>query len=121
MGNLYCSETEVFIENSGKDNEGRYSNGGNEPYETYCETTGKLYKACVKAHGRCTGKMYVDRKNGKTVQTGWVFVKKAAQGRRDLPGLIETWVSVWVVPPKKVVSFEGEVLPTFSNKKGSVR
>lgn len=114
MSNLYANEDTVFIDGKHNDEDAkRYRTPEGGVYETYCATTGDLYRACVKTHGRCIGKMYV----GEGVQAGWIFLKRNPEGK----GCIETWVEVYVSPPVKSVQWSDPVFPTFSNKKGSVR
>jgi hypothetical protein len=62
-----------------------------EPYETSAETTGELYRACLKEYGRCVSSMYVDTKE-KTLRVGWVF-----EGRDKYEDTEETYLrQVWV-------------------------
>ena len=57
----------------------------------------RLFLDLQRDHGRCTGKMYRDQKNGSPVQVGWVFEKRECYS--DTRGLrpqdfflCETWV-----------------------------
>jgi hypothetical protein len=101
---LWCCET--FIQADSSDpNSKRFCLGESEPYETRFTTTGELYRACVKALGRCIGKVYIDP---NAQQVGWIFLKKAP----DNNGCIETWVSVFTKQPKKVSWTKAEY-PTF--------
>jgi glucan-binding YG repeat protein len=74
---------------------------GNNEYESDCETTGELFKHLRREHGRCTGKMYIDTKQGETKQTGWVFEKRehywGAQRGQEKGYIKQTWVSVYRV------------------------
>lgn len=107
MGNLYCQETMVGVENAGKDNEKRSGYGSGEPYETRFSTTGDLYRACVRQFGRCLGAMYVGDAQPRKI--GWAFVRKNPQDNT----LQETWVEVFVVPPTRTVSYSNPEYPTF--------
>ena len=108
---LWVQESQVHITKDKTGQEVMYSLGTNEPYETFTDNLGRLYKACIQDAGRCTGKMYID-KDGKSQQVGWIFLKRNPEG----PGLIERWVEVWLKPPQRRVSWELGVHPTFSRK-----
>lgn len=61
------------------------------------ENTKTIFKMLQKDHGRCTGKMFVDGKDGSTKHIGWVFEKRECYSDRN--GLrqddffrCETWV-----------------------------
>ncbi len=87
---------------------------GEDPLtETVHETTGDLFRALAgkdkarpwEALGRCTGKVYIDRKDGTTAQVGWVFearnpepTSRADEAVEDT-GLREAWVTVHSKPP----------------------
>jgi hypothetical protein len=118
---LYCEENYVYIQDQGTDKEKRYHSGDAEPYQTRYSTTGQLYRACVREHGRCTGKMYQDLKDGKTIQVGWVFLKKAApeRGEPNPTGLQETWVTVYRTPPEKMITWTPPEYPTFKREKAN--
>jgi hypothetical protein len=54
-------------------------------------SVGDIYRASVREHGRCTGKVYV----GDGVHVGWVFVKRDEY--EDAPRetfLHETWITL---------------------------
>lgn len=71
--------------------------------DTWIETSGELYRLSLREHGRCIGRVYVDRNvpnpNGEgTVQVtdaiGWVFQKRRPY--EDAPRktyLHETWIT----------------------------
>lgn len=83
--------------------------GEGEPYETaytFAEK-GRLYKDLVREYGRCTGKMYRDRRSGPPQVVGWVFVKrmKYEDARTDRPSdyyLREVWVEVMARDEEKI-------------------
>jgi hypothetical protein len=54
------------------------------------KTEGDIYRWCLKEHGRCIGKVYVD--NGTPV--GWVYVKTDHYEDTREPYLLETWVTL---------------------------
>jgi hypothetical protein len=109
MNELYVSEDYICI-----DGEKRFSGGGiDAPYLTRYTTTGELYRACVRQHGRCVSKEYIDIA-GKAVQVGWVFYRKAvSKDRYDM----EVWITVFKTPPTKRTVYEGAEYPTFRSKK----
>lgn len=84
---------------------------GEDPLtETRHETTGDLFRSLAgrdqrypwEALGRCTGRVYVDRK-GEAIQVGWVFVARNPEpvnrGDTQPTGLREAWVTVHEAPP----------------------
>lgn len=64
----------LFIEISAVNATKRYRMYDNIFEESICDNKKDLYKALLKEYGRCTGKMFIDDKNGNPVQIGWVFV-----------------------------------------------
>lgn len=112
---LYCEENIVYVENHNTEQERRFHGEGDEPYLTRYSTIVQLYRACVKEHGRCVSKEYVDIE-GKSVQVGWVFFKRAtSKDQYD----VETWVTVYTQPPTKRVVWEGAKYPTFKKEKNN--
>jgi hypothetical protein len=63
---------------------------------------GKLFRLLTKEHGRCTGKVYIDRKDGATIHIGWVFQKRAQYTDSRETYLQETWATFATVTPRKV-------------------
>jgi hypothetical protein len=57
------------------------------------KTVGDIYRFCVREHGRCTGKVYVDTKTGP-MAIGWVFVKREKYEDVNETYLHETWVTL---------------------------
>ena len=111
---LWCAETYVHVENMGKDNEKRTGLGGGEPYETFTDNVGTLYRACMKEHGRPISKLYV----GDGKQVGWVFLKRnPPEPEGDGKGVIETWITVWDKPPRKRVVWSKGTHPSFQRPK----
>jgi hypothetical protein len=79
--------------------------GDSEVYESWCETTGELFRAARAEHGRCTGKVYVG--GGDKVQAiGWVFVKRQKYEGTPDTFLLETWVTVHKRHPVTTISHE---------------
>lgn len=102
MANLWCEESFVHILNKDQNNERGYRLGDSQPYETFTEDLGRLFKSCQKEHGRCTSTIYVDTSEpNKPKKIGWVFEKKNPDG----PGLIQVWVTIWKDPPVKHVTW----------------
>lgn len=110
---LWCAEdcAHVFFDTCNN----RVGLGAGEPYETAFKTTGALYRACLKEHGRCVGTIRVGEWGplGTGVgsrKVGWVFLKKAPD---DMGGCIETCVTVYIIPPRRVVSWTTPEYPSF--------
>lgn len=105
---LWCSESQVLVENPGEDNERRSGLGEGEPYQTGYDKLGDLYRDAQKQHGRCVSYVMVDVVKGtpRSIRVGWVFRKRQQDPRPDNrfnhPTYIETWVTVWTDPPKRV-------------------
>lgn len=77
-----------------------YSFGESDVYETYFDTTGDLYRNCVREFGRCVGKVYVDPVDGgPPLQRGWVFQGRRRYEDTNEPYLREVWVMVHDAPP----------------------
>ena len=78
--------------------------GETEPYETRYSTdeVGRLFRFLQREYGRCSGRQYVDRKDGPAVQTGWVFEKRARYTDCAETYLQRTWVTVWSTAPQHV-------------------
>lgn len=55
---------------------------------------GAVYRFGLVEYGRCTGKVYVDRREGTTVHTGYVFEKRERYEDTGDTYLCETWVTV---------------------------
>lgn len=77
-----------------------YHMGDEYAYETIFESTGEMFRSIVKDLGRCTGKCYIDEKDGKRRQVGWVFLKRDKYEDTGESFLHETWVSVLDGPDK---------------------
>ena len=74
--------------------------------ETRFDNLSDLYKSLIREFGRCTGKMFVDSKNGKPQQTGWVFIKKVKYEDCKEYYLQEVWVEVSKTKPYKKETLE---------------
>jgi len=73
-----------------------------EPFEVG-DTRGDIYKYGLREHGRCTSKVYVDRKDGSVKEMGWVFEKRVAyEGRRSRGEtyLQQVWLEVIELVPE---------------------
>ncbi len=80
-----------------------YRFGDSSEYEAYTDNLGELYKSMQKEYGRCTGKVYIDLKDGRTIPIGWVFIKRMRyeDARDNSPKswyLREVWVHVHAKP-----------------------
>lgn len=91
----------LFINESYINKTQNYCYGESEFYETRYNNLSDLYKFLVKEFGRCTGKMFIDTKEGKTRQTGWVFIKKVKYEDCNEHYLQEVWVEVSKTKPYK--------------------
>jgi len=91
-----------------------YHFGDTDWYEPYTDNIGKLFRNLQQEYGRCSGKVYVDTKEG-TKPVGWVFEKRMkyddARGNdpdRDFY-IREVWVSlahdVEEIPAKTIVTY----------------
>jgi len=80
-----------------------YSSGSSDPYESAYDTTGTLYRALLREHGRCISRVYIDQ-GDKTLCVGWVFVKKAHyEDDRTKTYLQETWVTLHERMPERTI------------------
>jgi hypothetical protein len=77
--------------------------GETEPYEPYTDDVGRLFRDFQREYGRCTSKVYIDRKDGSTASVGWVFVKRAKYQDCTDTYLQETWVTLYKSYEKKTV------------------
>ena len=98
MSNLWAQES--FVDRTRNCRVGEL-----DVYETSCETRGELYHHMRQAHGRCTGKVYIDGKDKTPQAIGWVFVKSARYEDTHEPYLAETWVTVHTGPPTRTVQY----------------
>jgi hypothetical protein len=71
-------------------------------YEPFTDDLGKLYRVLVKEHGRCTGRVYIDTKEG-TKAIGWVFIKRRKYDDSNETYLAETWVTLHERQPDTTV------------------
>ena len=58
-------------------------------------TIGDIFRASRKEHGRCTGKVFLDKKDGTIIQIGWVFVKRERYEDSRETFIHETWISLY--------------------------
>lgn len=75
MMGIWVQESVEMVQRKDEDDEERVGLGESDPYETDYETPGELYRLGVREHGRCAGKVYIDRKDGP-VAVGWIFEKR---------------------------------------------
>lgn len=90
---LYAEETAVNLDRG-------YRFGESGVYETNCETHGELFRAMRKEYGRCVGRVHVYRE-GKTLDVGWIFLKRDRYDDSRETFLRETWVTVHKAPPTR--------------------
>jgi len=75
----------------------RFGDSG-EPYATFTDDIGKLFRSLQRENGRCVSKVYIDTKSAGTVQVGWVFQKREAYERcrgKQAYYIRETWVTLY--------------------------
>ena len=99
MPNLYAEENRI-----NRTRGWRYGDSG--VYETSYETTGALYRAMRKEYGRCTGRVMIDDKGGRSKPIGWVFLKRDRYDDCNDTFLSETWVTVHTAPPTKTIKYQ---------------
>lgn len=103
MNDGYLWVRETFV------NETRgYRFGETPAYETYTDDLGRLFRDMQREYGRCVSSMYVDKRDGRTVQTGWVFSKRMQYEDCDETYTREVWVEVFAAEPER---FERTVSP----------
>jgi hypothetical protein len=101
MANLYASASYVNATDGHRI--------GDDPIEeTFTDNVGELFRNCRSEFGRCTGKVYIDRRvatnddggeRWEVVHVGWVFVKRDAyQDQPHKTYLREVWVTVYAGP-----------------------
>jgi hypothetical protein len=92
--NLWVSE--AFV-----DRERDIRFGETDPYESFTADPGRLFKSCQREYGRCTGKVYIDTKNGKAMAIGWVFLGKDKYQDCNRSYLREVWITLHDGPPTR--------------------
>jgi len=93
-----------YVQVIGDDSEGdaeRYGAGEDtiDLADTYMgedATIGEIFRACQREHGRCIGKVFVDRflHSDPPKAIGWVFVKREKYEDVNEYFLHETWVTL---------------------------
>jgi hypothetical protein len=88
----------------------RYILSETEVFESCFDEKGKLFRGMQKEHGRCVGKVYVDKKSGDegeliARQIGWVFQKLENYQDSNEKFLRETWVTIHREPAQKVIHY----------------
>jgi hypothetical protein len=72
--------------------------GSDEPYVPFTENIGELFRRCQKEYGRCTGHVYIDKKDGQTQAIGWVFERTEKYENTQKPYLRQVWVTLHDAP-----------------------
>ncbi len=88
--------------------------GETEPFESFTDDLGKLYKSLRSEYGRCSGRVYIDRKDAPPMPVGWVFIKrmKYEDARDNSPKsyyLREVWVHCYSGPIQKTVQYPASI------------
>lgn len=96
MGNIIISESYVNV------TEG-YRFGDTDPYETYTDDIGELFKDLQRQYGRCVSKVYTDRDGA--IAIGWVFQKKMQYTDTGEDYIQETWIKIHEKMPETVYHY----------------
>lgn len=94
-GNIWIGET--FI----NQDEG-YRFGDTDPYETWTDDKGRLFRELQKEYGKCMSKVYIDTDKGAKA-IGWVFQKRMQYEDAKKYYTREVWVTLHSGPPEKSV------------------
>ena len=92
MSNLYVQESYVNLDRG-------YRFGDTPFYESAYSDRGNLFRACVREYGRCTGRVYVDKRDGTPRAVGWVFIKRMPYDNSRETYTREVWITVCDKPP----------------------
>lgn len=115
--NLIISESYVQIKNINTDEERRYRIGDVEPYETFTDNIGRLFRSLQREYGRCVSSMYVDLPNGEIKRIGWVFRKREEysdwrpSSRFDRYYVREVWIALHDSLPEHRTTYHYHELP----------
>ena len=96
--NLWISETYISVTEN-------VIYGEVEPYETFTDNIGRLFRKLQRDHGRCRGSIRIDTKDGVSKRVGWVFQKRMKYTDVNETYLAETWVTLHEKPPTKTVEY----------------
>lgn len=98
--NLWIQETVI----SCRDNGDRVTLDESGVYETFTGDPGDLFRSLRGDHGRCTGRVRLERPGHPDKAVGWVFVaRRPFDDDPTQSSLIETWVTVHTGPPTVTV------------------
>ncbi|MGA2260801.1 MAG: hypothetical protein ABSH28_05125 [Acidobacteriota bacterium] len=75
--------------------------GNTEPYETFTDNEGKLFREFRRLYGRCISKVYVDDK-----EIGWVFQSRVPYCDGTDRYLREVWVTLHDGPAEQIVKHQ---------------
>ena len=95
MAHLYVHESYV------NGTEDTICGDSGEPSEAYTDNVGDLFRCLQRAHGRCTGKVYV----GEGTPVGWIFQKRGRYSDSPEIYLQEVWVTLHEKPPQKSITY----------------
>jgi hypothetical protein len=68
-------------------------------YEVHQQSKRRLFQDLRKAYGRCTGKIYVDTPEGKSIPRGWIFEARDRTADLTETCLREAWVTLYAHHP----------------------
>lgn len=100
MSNIWIQETWI-------DKERNCSLGKSDVYETWADVSEKsrLLTSLKKQYGRIISKVYIDTKEGKTQEIGYVFQKRQKYEDYNSAYLLETWVTFHTAPPTETTTY----------------
>lgn len=79
--------------------------GESDVYEAWTGDVGKLYRTMAREYGRCTGKVYVDQKDGPPIAVGWTFVKRDKYEDSTETYLRRVWVTLHDAAETRTVEY----------------
>ena len=98
--------TNLYVQESFVNTTKGYRFGDSNPYETFTDNPGQLYRAMQKEYGRCTGYIYRNTDNPHEPQKiGWVFVKRTQYTDCKETYLQETWITVHTAKPTRTTAY----------------
>ena len=96
----------VWVQESWVNRTEGHSGGDSGVYETWATfgELGRLFLDLQHEHGRCTGKVYIDRAGGARA-IGWVFEKRRKYEDVDETYLAETWITLHTQRPDRSIEY----------------
>jgi hypothetical protein len=82
------------IEDGERQEEERYCTQSHEQMDMEATSLQEVFGNLREEFGRCTGKVYIDKKDETTRSIGWIFEKRERYEDNDKPFILETWVTI---------------------------